>query len=75
MVRGQLGEFGDGGGMRGRRQERGSVRRGAKFEGDGGRETGKNCPGSGTGSREKFCGRRALLFNHNVIDIGWANSS
>ena len=31
MVRGQLGEFGDGGGMRDRKQGRGSVKRGQRL--------------------------------------------
>ena len=64
-----------------RRHERPEARKGkretgAKIEGVGGRETGKNCPGSGTGSGEIFCGRRASLFNdYNVRDIGWAKPS
>ena len=43
MVRGHMGLFGDGGGLRGCEQGRGSVRQGARIEGDGGGETGENC--------------------------------
>ena len=57
VVRGKSGKFGDGGGMRGKKQERGSMRQGAKIEGEGQRDTGESSPGSGTGTGEKFCGR------------------
>ena len=60
---GQSGKIGDGGGMRGKKQEKGSVRQGAMIEA----ETGEISPESGTGSGEKFCGRGASLFNDNNV--------
>ena len=44
---GWLGEFKDAGAWRGRKQGRGSVKKGVPSEAVGGRKTGENCPGSG----------------------------